>query len=120
MLVALKNRIEFKVDLLKEIEDKNQSVLYISELIESVLPSDVLYISVEFDSEESIKILGRTTKEPQIPDLMHKIREMNVFKNIEAEKITKKIQEVNYKGEETYYNFILLCSFGGDDNETDE
>jgi len=118
LLTVLKTRIEFKVNLLKEIEAENASVIQVSEAIESVLPKGALYVNVDFDSTESMNVFGRTKTESEIPDLIHKLRELNLFKNIEIESVTKSEFEY-YSGEEIYYDFVLICKFGGEDNETD-
>lgn len=115
LLTALKNRIEYKVDLLKQIEAENASVIQISDAIESALPSGVLYVNASFNSEEAMTIYGKTETEGEIPDLVHKLRSMNLFKNIEVSSIIRTETE-NYAGTDIFFEFTLICSFGGDNN----
>lgn len=118
LLTALDNRIEYKSNLLKEIEAENTSVLYVTEVIESVLPQDVFYVSVDFDSTESMTIYGKTETKEEIPDLLHKIRSLNLFHELSVESINR-TEEINYKGVEEKFEFVLKCSFGGDTDEVD-
>ena len=119
LLTALKKRIEFKVNLLKEIEAENTSVLLVADVIESSLPEGVLYVNVDFTSTESMTVYGRTDNQNEIPDLIHKLREQNIFKKVNVETITK-IESEYYAGTETYYEFTLICSFGGVQNAPNE
>ncbi len=119
LLTALKNRIEFKVNLLKEIEQENESVISVSEAIESTLPEGVLYVNVDFDSTEAMTVYGRTETESEIPDLIHKLRTLNLFNEVEVSTITR-TEFANYTGTDIYYDFTLVCKFGGETIETDE
>ncbi len=119
LLNVLKNRIEYKVDLLKQIESKNASVVQISEAIESALPSGVLYVNVNFNSEESMTIYGKTETESEIPDLIHKLRSMNLFNTVEIGSITRTETEY-YDGVDVFYEFTLTCEFGGEPDATDK
>lgn len=119
LLTSLKKRIEFKVDLLKEIEAENASVLNITEAIESALPQGVIYVNANFSSTEAMTIFGETEKENEIPDLIHKLRNLNVFHEVRVSSI-KRVERLNYTGVETVYEFILSCNFGGADDEIDK
>jgi len=116
LLDGLKKRIEFKVDLLKEIELSNTSALYVSQAIEESLPSGIVYVSVDFDSEKSISIVGRTSFKEEVPDLLNNLRMKNMFSKVSVESITK-TSYTYYAGTEIYYDFMIICVFGGVDNE---
>lgn len=118
LLTALDTRIEYKADLLKEIEAENASVIYITEVIESVLPQGVLYVSVDFDATESMTIYGITKTKEEIPDLLHKLRSLHVFDKLGIESINRN-EVTNYKGEFEQFEFVLTCGFGGDTDEVD-
>lgn len=112
LLTALKERIEFKVNLVKQIEEENASLIAVTNAIESTLPEGVFYISVNFESEEQMTVFGRAEKESEIPDLIHKIRTLNYFDDIKINSISRQVIE-NYDGVEDYFNFVLMCDFGG-------
>ncbi len=119
LLTSLKNRIEFKVNLLKDIESENASVIKIAETIEEALPEGVMYVSVDFDSTSEMNIYGRTLVEVEIPDLVHKLREKNIFHEIRIESVTKSLLS-HYEGIDEYYEFVLICSFGGDEDASNQ
>ena len=119
LLTALKQRIEFKVNLLKDIEDENASVIRVSEAIESALPSGVLYVNVDFVSTDSMTIFGRTETDSEIPDLIHKLRTLNLFNEVKVDTISRS-EYANYTGTDIFYDFTLVCRFGGDKDEIDE
>ncbi len=118
LLTTLKNRIEYKVDLLKQIEQENASVVQISNAIESALPSGVLYVNVDFDSTEHMTVYGQTQTESEIPDLIYKLRSMNLFSTVAIDTITRTETE-NYAGVDIFYEFVLTCEFGGEQNAAD-
>ncbi len=118
LLTTLKNRIEYKVDLLKQIEQENASVVQISNAIESALPSGVLYVNVDFDSTEHMTVYGKTQTESEIPDLIYKLRSMNLFSTVAIDTITR-IETENYAGIDIFYEFVLTCEFGGAQNAAD-
>jgi len=119
LLTALKSRIEFKVDLVKEIEHENNSVISVTDTIEASLPLGMVYVNVDFDSKDSISIYGRTEKEEEIPDFIHKLRMLNYFNEVKVDSISK-TEYVNYSGTDIFYDFNLVCTFGGVDDAIDE
>lgn len=121
ILATLEQRIEKKNDILNLIEEENQSVLYLIQIIENELPEGILYYKIAVDSKESISVVGYADTAEDIAVLIHNLKAKNDFKQVAVEALLEKPIAFNGSSKEKkVYEFSLICSFGGDEDEIDQ
>ncbi len=126
-LYSLRDAVESKVKILKDIQNTHASVTSIFRYIEESLPEGIVYLSIEFETENGIAISGRTKTKEEIPDFLHKIREMDRFAKVGIGTITK-VEEGIVTGTKhgnapiekkfEYYEFVFQCELGGEEDES--
>lgn len=116
MLDQVLQRIGYKSDLLKYIDDTNSSAVLIIETIERNVPSEVQYINLDFISDNTIRISCKTTNTEWIAKLVHQLKMENFFNDVFVESITLN-QTSNDPSKTSEYEFQLICTFGGTTDE---
>ncbi len=119
LLYALKDRIDQKAALLGQIEENNRSAVRIIDAVEAGIPKGIQFATMDFSAAESMQILGITENEDEIPDLLHQLKSLNLFDSVFLQSITRRTY-VTYEGDVIDYEFVIVCSFGGEENATDE
>lgn len=116
-LDELLKRIEYKSQLLKFIDQKNTSAALVIETIERNVPTDVQYVNLDYVSDTAIRVTCNTTDLEWIAKLVHQLKLENFFTDVFVESIQKDKKQSS-TGEKIEYEFTLICSFGGAQNET--
>lgn len=117
LLDDVMKRIEYKSELLKYIDDANTSAVIVLETIETILPKEVKYVNLSFISDNAIRISCSTSEQAWIAQLVHQLKAKNFFNDVFVESITldKEAQKLDL---DDIYEFELICTFGGTDDET--
>ncbi len=117
LLDELTKRIDYKSELLNFIDKSNASAALVMEVIERNVPKGVSYVDVEFVSDNAIRVTCVTHNQEWVAKLVHELKAEKFFTAVFVESITKTEQE---EGSilEPQYEFHLICTFGGQKNET--
>ncbi len=128
LLYALKEGVDEKVVIIKQIQNAHASATSVSRYIENNLPDGVVYLNLSFDSSNGVQISGRTTNKEEIPDFLHKIREIDRFSSVVISTISK-VEQQSVTGTELgnaptmetfeYYEFAFECTIGGEEDDTE-
>ncbi len=127
ILYSLRDKVEEKLNVLKAIQNAHASVTTVFKYIETAFPEDIVYVNLKFDAINGINISGRTKNKEEIPDFLHKIREIDRFSDVVIENISRVegelVTENRYTGATNknaivYYDFVFVCKLGGVQNDS--
>jgi len=105
-LDSVENRVEKKLQILRSIEEDNESFTAMFLSLEENLPTDIGFINVTGSSDGEIVINGTAGSEISVAELVHNLKEDGLFDKIFVSSIDKSANE------NSGCSFTLTCSFG--------
>ncbi len=106
IFLALENRVDAKLKLLKSIEENNASLVIITSIVEKNLPKDITFLNMNSNSDGNITISGVSGSNASIAQFIHNLKETNFFGDVFVSNITKN----NISGM-NHYSFSLVCKY---------
>jgi len=112
-------RIEYKDHILNDLDSLNHSPIKVFKLLEDSTPKDVIYLSVNFNSENLVQINGKSNSKESIADFLYNLKKVTVDKNKFYTKVFVSQISESSDGTKTSneYQFNIKCEFGGANNE---
>lgn len=108
VLSNLEQRINYKGELLKEIEKSNISIIVTLSIIENNLPKDISFINLNTNSDGNLTINGIATSDISIAEFIHNLKQEELFNNVFVGNITKS----SFNNRDTY-SFNMICQYRG-------
>lgn len=108
VLSNLEQRINYKEELLKEIEKSNISIIVTLSIIENNLPKDISFINLNTNSDGNLTINGIATSDISIAEFIHNLKQEELFNNVFVGNITKS----SFNNRDTY-SFNMICQYRG-------
>lgn len=117
LLQYLQEKIDFKADLLKRLEEKHHSSTLLFAILERNMPRDMVLVTLSLDSEENMSITGVAKDRDDITEYLYNLNKEKYFQKVFVETINT-INYLQNKVVYEEYGFTINFKFKDDNNES--
>lgn len=103
---AIGQKIQYREDIIKKIDDSNMKVTKLLDTIEKIMPKDVNITSMNIKEDGEVLMQGNGAKEESVLDFYHDLKTSNVSDYIKFNTLTGTLGDSN-KGYDFTFTFKL-------------